>query len=455
MKNSVRLILVLCAAAASLCMAGCSVSGRRPAATEAPNSNVTYIEGADFVGVVKAIDKDLGTVTLYNTSFEGTGDYTYSGATEITSKNNRAMVMDEVSVGEAYEIYTGDDGNKIQKMKELSDLVVAENAKVYVDSAQKRLTVQGVTYAYTDNLIAYSEGQYIDPMEITNGDRVTFRGVTGQAYSLVVTRGHGYIKPKKYNDFVGGKLIVHGEAILPVSKNMLLTVPEGTQEITMANGEFTGTATVQVKRGQVTTVDMSRFTELSPDVARVKFEIEPEGAELYVNGSLVDYHKPVTLRYGNHSVQVVLEGYNDYTGILTVREANPTVKINLSQETAEVESDEEESNTSVSSNDKDDDDSKETSGSSGGKNTTSGNSTSDADFDTDHTISVSAPKGAAVYVNGTYKGQIPCEFMKMLGGITLTLSMDGCVTKSYQIEIPDDSQDITWSFPDLAKKGVG
>ena len=74
---------------------------------------------------------------------------------------------------------------------------------------------------------------------------------------------------------------------------------------------------------------------------------------------------------------------------------------------------------------------------------------------TEHKVTVSAPVGAAVYVNGTYKGEAPCSFTKMLGSVTVTLTKENCETKSYSIEIPDDSQDISWSFPALEKKGSG
>lgn len=448
------LVMAILAISIMVCISGCSTSVKKPAVTEQPNSQVTYVKGADFVGVVKAVDKEALRITMYNTSYEGTQEYAYSGATEIFSKNDRDMAVDEVEIGEAFEVYTSDDSSRILKMKQASDLIVAEDTVVSIDSEQKRLTVQDVTYAYSDNMVTYSNGQYIDPMEIASGDRVTFRGVRGQAYSLVVTRGHGYIKPVKYNDFVGGTLIVHGEAVLPVSKNMLLSVPEGTQKITMASDSMTGTADVQVKRGQVTTLDMSKFAVQSPDIAKVKFKIEPEGAELYINGSLVDYSKVVKLRYGTHSIQVVLEGYQDYSGILNVKDPNPTIKISLPQETAQVESDDSsKSDSSVSSNKGSS--SGNSSGNSSGSSSGSGASTAAAEYDVDHKVTVSAPKGAAVYVDGTYKGEVPCSFTKMIGKITLTLSMEGYTTKSYQLEISDDSQDITWSFPELPKKGVG
>lgn len=451
-KKISRLFMAVFAIGMLLFIGGCSTSSKKPAATEQPNSQVTYVKGPDFVGVVKAVDKEALRITLYNTSFEGTQEYVYSGATEIFSKYDRDMAVDEIEIGEAFEVYTNDDGSRIHKMKQASDLIVAEDTVVSIDSEQKRLTVQDVTYAYSDNMVTYSNGQYIDPMEIASGDKVTFRGVRGQAYSLVVTRGHGYIKPVKYSDFIGGTLIVHGEAVLPVSKNMLLSVPEGTQKITMASDGMTGTADVQVKRGQVTTLDMSRFAVQSPDIAKVKFKIEPEGAELYINGSLVDYSKAVKLRYGTHSIQVVLEGYQDYSGILNVKDPNPTIKISLPQETAQVESDDSsKSGSSVSSNKG----SSSGNSSGNGSGSSSGASTASAEYDVDHKVTVSAPKGAAVYVDGTYKGEVPCSFTKMIGKITLTLSMEGYTTKSYQLEISDDSQDITWSFPELPKKGVG
>lgn len=229
-------------------------------------------------------------------------------------------------------------------------------------------------------------------------------------------------------------MTVQGEAILPVSSDMLLVVPEGTQTLSMVNGDLAAEVSVQVKRDQVTKVNMAKYQSQVPDTARVRFDLNPQGAELYVNGALMDPSKPLSLKYGNHTIKAVLEGYNDYSGILNVKDASLTVRIDLAEENpAEVVSDED-SSSSVSD-----------------KGTTS----SDAEtvsYDKDHKITVSAPVGAAVYVGGTYKGQVPCSFTKMLGSVTLTLTKENCETKSYRVELPDDSQDITWTFPDLVKK---
>ncbi len=422
-------------AAVLICLSGCSLNRRKTAATEKPGSSPAIEETADFVGVVKSVDTLNQRIVFYNTLRDSDESYGYSGGTLIYSKNDRDMSMEEIEAGDVCDVYTGVDGGKLVKLKESADIIETENAKVSVDASQKRVTVQGVTYGYSDRIAVISEGKQIQPMELTENDEVTFRGVKGQAYSLVVTKGHGYIRPTGYKDFLGGTLTVQGEAILPVSKDMLLTVPEGTRKITMANGDLTSSAAIEVKRNRITDVNMSKYQSQLPDTARVKFIVEPSGAELYINGSLTDYSKTVSMKYGKHSVRVILEGYNEYSGIIHIKDAAPIIRIDLAEETAEVDS-QEDSESSVSSDD-------------------SSPATSQADYDTEHKVTVSAPVGAAVYVNGTYKGEAPCSFTKMLGSVTVTLTKENCETKSYSIEIPDDSQDISWSFPALEKKGSG
>lgn len=439
MKMKKRSLLMGILVLSALCLMGCSSSSRGPEGTEEPNEGVTYEKGVDFVGAVKAVDTDSGTMEFYNTSFDCMETYQYSGGTHILTKNDKEMTASEIEPGEVYDIYTSEDGNRIVEMKQSVDVTEHEDVSLSVNTGEKRLTVRDVNYAYTDNLLVFSEGKQIDPMEITAEDQVTFRGAKGHAFSVIVTKGHGYIRPTHCKDFSGGTVTVQGEAILPVSTDMLLIVPEGTQLLSMVNGDLTAEVSVQVERGQVTEVNMEDYQSQVPDTARVRFDIHPEGAELYINGSLMDPSKLISLKYGNHAIKVVLEGYNDYGGIINIQDASPTIRIDLAEETAEVVTEDDDSSSSVTEEDSD----------------SSTSTTNSATYDTDHTITVSAPSGAAVYVDGTYKGEAPCSFTKIIGSVTLTLTKEGYETKSYRVEISDDSKDVSWSFPDLEEKGDG
>lgn len=434
MKDKKLDLQILLTLAVLMLLAGCSANRKKPSATKNPNESVTYEKGADFTGVVKSVDKTNMRVVLYNTLLDDNEEYQYFGGTEIYSKGGRNMVMDEVEPGDVFDVYLGEKNEKISKMEESANIIEKLDSRVLVNADEHRLTIDDVNYAYNEHMVALSDGREIDPMEITSSDEVTFRGVKGHAYSLIVTKGHGYIQPVNYKDFLGGVLTLYGEAILPISEDMLIVVQEGSQQFTMDNGDLTGTTTVEVKRNQVTKVNMAQYQNQVPDTARVTFQIEPEGAELYINGKLTDYSKKVSLKYGNHSVRVTLEGYNDYTGIITIRDSGPVFRISLPQETAESDS----SSSSV-----------------GNSGSSSGTTASTPKTDASHTITVSAPEGAAVYVDGTYKGEVPCSFSKLLGNVTLTLTKKGSQTKSYNIEISDDNLNVNWSFPDLEEKSTG
>lgn len=423
-----------CLTVVFLCLTGCGAAKGTPVSTATLPAAETPAQETGTTGVVKKIDTAAQKITFYNVSFNTVEEYQYSGGTEILSQNSVDKSMSQVEPGQVYRYVTGSGSQMLTRMQEASDIQQLQEASVTVDAEKKQITVNGdTTYAYTDNLVVLSDGESIEPLEILDSDQVTFRGVKGLAYSLVVTKGHGYIKPTGYKDFLGGTLTVEGEAIVPVSKEMLLMVPEGQRKMSMVNGDLTGEVEVQVKRGQVTKVDMKKYQSQMPDTARVTFEIQPQGAELYVNGSLTDYSKKVPLKYGNHSIKVVLEGYNDYSGVVTIKDAGPTIRINLAEQEAQVDSSDGSSTDSSVSSDSD----------------SSSSQSEQEKTDTDHKITVSAPAGAAVYINGTYKGVAPCSFTKVIGSVTLTLTKEGCTTKSYSVTITDDAQDVSWSFPDL------
>lgn len=424
----------------SICMAvsGCGKTNRnrKPAATNNPNASLTYEKGRDFVGVIKCIETGKKSVTFYNTDFEEETQCEYSGGTEILTKNGKQISPESLEVGQVVDVYQDEGTKRLTKMQYTANLLQYDRVKgLYVDPDAGYIEINGVKYRYGSEFAAFSNGQPIDIKEISQTDEITFRGVKGKAFSVVVTKGHGYLKPVKYADFVGGMMTVGGVMILPVTEKMLVPVPEGTYDVSMENGDYVGSKTVTIQRDQQLKLDMSKFKSLAPNTGQVVFDIDPVGAELYINGTLTEYKKPVSLKYGKHSVRVLLEGYTPYFGVLDVQSPNPTVRINLPDEEAEVP--DQSDDTSVSKKD------------------TSEQDTPAGEYDNQHTITVSAPIGASVYMDGTFKGTAPCSFAKKIGSVTITLSMSGLTPKTYTMKTLNDGKDVSWSFPDLEAPAVG
>lgn len=436
MRKRLRVVVIclLVCFYASGCGKSQKTSGTTVPTTE-PNASVTYDKGRDFVGVLKSADHVGKRLTFYNTVLEEEEVYEYSGGTEILTKNGKEISSESLQIGQVMDIYKSPETGKLTKVQLSAGIVEQEKVKdLVVNTDENYIEVAGVRYRYGSGFSAFSMGDPIDLAEITKLDEVTFRGVKGKAYSLVVTKGHGYLKPKKYKDFVGGTLTIRGVMIIPVTENMLIPVPEGSYDVSMKNGDFVGSRSVTIERDKQMVLDMSLFQSVVGNRGQVVFEINPVGAELYINGALKDYSKPVSLSYGKHTVQVVLDGYTTYAGVIDVQSANPTVRIDLAEEEAEVADDSE--GTSVEADD-------------------SSSSESDGEYDNDHTITVTAPEGASVYLDGTYKGVAPCSFPKKIGNVTITLSKTGYATKSYAMTTTDDGEDVSFAFPELESTAVG
>ncbi len=424
----------------SICMAvsGCGKTNRnrKPAATNNPNASLTYEKGRDFVGVIKSIDTGKKSVTFYNADFEEETQCEYSGGTEILTKNGKQISPESLEVGQVVDVYQDEGTKRLTKMQYTANLLEYDRVKgLYADPDAGYIEINGIKYRYGSEFAAYSNGQPIDIKEISQTDEITFMGVKGKALSVVVTKGHGYLKPVKYADFVGGTMTVGGVMIVPVTEKMLVPVPEGTYNVSMENGDYVGSKTVTIQRDQQLKLDMSKFKSLAPNTGQVVFDIDPAGAELYINGTLTEYKKPVSLKYGKHSVRVLLEGYTTYFGVLDVQSPSPTVRINLADEEAEVP--DQFDDTSVSKGDDSEQDS------------------SAGEYDSRHTITVSAPIGAGVYMDGTFKGTAPCSFAKKIGSVTITLSMSGLTPKTYTMKTLNDGKDVSWSFPDLEAPAAG
>lgn len=202
----------------------------------------------------------------------------------------------------------------------------------------------------------------------------------------------------------------------------------GSYRVTLSKRKVKAVKNVIIKDGKETILDFSDYKEEVKNVGTIKFNIEPHGADLYINNSNVDYSSPVTLNYGEYNIRVEMTGYTAYTGVLDVEKPGSTINIDLIEKDASVSS----ASTATPSPTKKADD----------KVTTK-------KIDSNHTITVSAPDGAEVYLDNVYKGLAPCTFTKVIGSQTITLSKPGHITKSYSVDILDDDKNVKLSFSEL------
>lgn len=428
------LVCLMVAASLVLSLSGCSFPFQQEKAESTAQPQAAK---KSVTGIVVENNTNLSQIRVRELESDVICTLAYAPTSQITSKYESAREGSSISVGEILQVTYNTDNAKIISAAVPKDVWEYQDVKKFsFNKDENMLMVAGRKFQYTDHTYYGSALGEVQAMELNNQDVLTVRGIGIRAYSVVRTQGHGYIRFTNYNDFMGGIAEVGNQGLMAqIGENMLITAPEGIHRVTLFKNGRAAAKTVEVASDRETIVDYKDYKEEAGNIGEVTFEIEPEGADLYLNGTQVDYSTPVTLNFGKYKLGVALSGYASYTGILNVKSSSETISISLEEAASAVSSD-------------------ATATPSATSTPSSSDSSSDTvtkKIDSAHTITVTAPEGAEVFVDNVYKGMAPCTFTKIIGSLTITLSDSGYETKSYSVDILDDGKNAKLSFADLVK----
>lgn len=417
------------------------------------------------LGIVKAIEEEQKTITIYDIEKGTSFTLNYTGGTDVRNQYGDITVVSQIALGEIVDAYYYSASFKLTALAESSAAWRYSGVKRFSTVKEPDvMTIADSKYKYDGSLMIFNGEEQIQLMNLSSRDELFVRGIGKQIYSITVTKGHGYIRLTNYSDFIGGTIEIGYGMIVPIVKNMLIVAREGSYKVYLENGELNATKNITVSRDEEITLDLSDYYVEKDRIGSVRFDIEPYGADLYINGTKTDYSDPVKLNYGKHSIQVSMTGYEDFKGILTIAEPAPTIDISLADGTAQVADEEdadgkdsqstpspdtgEDGSTSV---EKTEEDAKNTASPDAGENTeeeTAGTIYTDSE----HSITITAPEGAEVYMNGKSIGTVPVTVDKAIGTHVIILSQAGYMTKSYTIIVEDDGEDVTLAFPDMIQE---
>ena len=414
-------------------LTSCSVRQKRMRQGSYSVQNSPSVDTQMVKGIVVRNDSEKKQLQIRELDTDEINTLAYGASSIFTDKYKEEKDGEQIEAGMILQAdYRKDDG-WIVSAKVPEDVWEYQAVKKFSFAGdEKMMQVAGKKYQYSGMTYFASGNESIEPMEFNSQDVLTVRGIGIRVYSAVRTAGHGYIRLTNYEDFVGGMAEISNSLMVPVSDNMLITVAEGTYRVTLCKRRASATKTATVRSDEETVVDFSDYVAKAENIGEVTFHVEPEGAEMYLNGTAINYSKPIALRYGKYNIVVSLTGYETYSGVLEV--AQPSVgspiNINLLEKKAEVAT------------------------SSPTKAPVASSSSDSSDkvtkkIDSNHTITVSAPEGVEVYLDNVYKGLAPCTFTKVIGSQTITLRDEGYVTKSYSVDILDDDKNAKFSFAEL------
>lgn len=402
-----------------------------PVGDEQVNSDYGTFD-TEALAVVMEYDTSLKRITLLPIDYEEPITLSYSGASDIKDKFGQLITIAQLSKGAMVDI------GYIKGTSELIKLHESKQAWVNVgvnnlttDPLNMIMKIGSSNYKFNDNIVVVDGDDLVTVDRLAEQDLLMVRGYDNTIWSITIIKGHGTVRLTDTAGFIGGNVTVGYEAMQKISEDLVIAVREGNFNITVENGKYSVTKNIEIVRNEETVVSFYGLGQMAEENGMITFDINPFGADLFINGMLTLYANPVKLAYGEHEITVSLGGYTTYEGYINVKEDKKTVRIDLPEATSKKEAD-------VSIIDSADDES---------PNIPSW--ANDGDIDDDHFIYIENPEEASVYLNGEYMGTSPIGFEKIIGSHVFTFIREGFETISYTIDIEDDKMDTYISMPDL------
>lgn len=422
--------------------------------------------------VIKEVDTDTKTILLYDIQRDCTVKLSYTGTTDIRDQYSQIIAASQLVVSSIVEaIY--EEGNQT-----LSYLVVSKDAWVYhnvtglnPDRTNKIIQLYGQKYKYSSKLLVMDADGESSLLSINRDDVLTIRGYDKTIYSITVTRGHGTLLVTNVGYFEGGIITINGTEYENLTSDMVVTVREGETEIQIQKDDVLENTKLTVLRNQETELDLSKYQPNPEEKGEVTFVILPFGAELYIDDILTSYANPVELTYGDHVLEVALNGYESYEGVYTLSTSTDVVQIELpatiEEETEEEDNEDSEdsadtstdgstnsnnnsnSNSNSSNNNSNSESNTNSDSSNEDKEDTDSESSFSSEIDEEHTITINSPSGVSVYINGNYRGITPLTIKKPIGRTYITLLREGYEQITHTVNIKDDGEDKLYTFPNL------
>jgi len=394
-----------------------------------PIPDYSYIGTYDSAdtAIVESIDFSAKTISLINYSLNKSYTLDYNDATVIADKFDQALSMAQIKTGDIVDVFFMKNSKKLVSMKHTPQAFVFDNISKYsLDSLRNSATVGDENFRLRDSTLISSDGRKIEATDIIARDIVTIRGIDRDIYSIVLERGHGYLRLANDAYALGGWIEIGQNIIQRVTDNMLLTVPEGTFDVQISARGFSTNRRVTIERNRETTIDLGDVVVEKPRQGRVVFTISPATAIVYIDGEETNVNGVVELDFGLYQIICEAPGYDTITQYIKI--SQDIAGVTITMDAAGTNSNNEtENNLSVSDN-----------------SLAASNSR----------IYIDAPTDVEVYQNGVYMGISPVFFNKTPGSHTITLRRDGYITKSYQIHIDNEPTDVTYSFSALERNSL-
>lgn len=292
--------------------------------------NGKSVKKSSDILIVSDINSANETIRVYNYSTGVQYQYYYGLTTGFFDKYGNHMSVSDIHQGDVVDISGADSDGKAKRIQKSDKVWTNDTVTNFsVDKDKSMFKIGGSSYRLGERTMIFSGSDVIDTDSLTAQDRLAVVGIDKDIVSISVTTGHGTLQLSNTSLFEGSFLQLGDRIFAEITKDMSLDVPEGSYTLAVANNGWGGSTDIEIKRGEITKVNLNDLKGEGPKKSRILFEVDVQSAKIYVDDSEIDYTSPVEITYGKHTLKVTADGYDTWTRTLYVNSKEATIQITI------------------------------------------------------------------------------------------------------------------------------
>lgn len=302
--------------------------------------NGKSVKKSSDILIVSDINSANETIRVYNYSTGVQYQYYYGLTTGFFDKYGNHMSVSDIHQGDVVDISGADSDGKAKRIQKSDKVWTNDTVTNFsVDKDKSMFKIGGSSYRLGERTMIFSGSDVIDTDSLTAQDRLAVVGIDKDIVSISVTTGHGTLQLSNTSLFEGSFLQLGDRIFAEITKDMSLDVPEGSYTLAVANNGWGDSTDIEIKRGEITKVNLNDLKGEGPKKSRILFEVDVQSAKIYVDDSEIDYTSPVEITYGKHKLKVTADGYDTWTRTLYVNSKEATIQITINDNTDSLGSD--------------------------------------------------------------------------------------------------------------------
>lgn len=300
----------------------------------AEEENGKSIKKSSDILIVSDINSANETIRVYNYSTGVQYQYYYGLTTGFFDKYGNLMSVSDIHQGDVIDISGADSDGKAKRIQKSDKVWTNDTVTNFsVDKDKRIFKIGGSSYRLGERTMIFSGSDVIDTDSLTAQDKLAVVGIDKDIVSISVTTGHGTLQLSNTSLFEGSFLQLGDRIFAEITKDMSLDVPEGSYTLAVANNGWGDSTDIEIKRGEITKVNLNDLKGEGPKKSRILFEVDVQSAKIYVDDSEIDYTSPVEITYGKHRLKVTADGYDTWTRTLYVNSKEATIQITINDNT--------------------------------------------------------------------------------------------------------------------------